>query len=71
MFNSVDSTEDTPNLVLNAKTLDIVVNLSADSIDERQQWVDILRKAIPIARKKVKVRESAWFGGCGAHRSDF
>ena len=56
VFTSVEATEDTPNFILVAKPSNVVVYLSAETIDERTNWVEALRAAIPKARKKMKVR---------------
>ena len=56
VFTSVEATEDTPNFLLVAKPSNVVVYLSAETIEERTHWVDALRTAIPKARKKLKVR---------------
>jgi hypothetical protein len=57
LFNSVEGTEDTPHFVLAAKPRGVEVFMSADTFDERANWVEALRKAIPRARKKMKVRK--------------
>lgn len=43
-------------MILVAKPSNVVVYLSAETIDERTNWVEALRTAIPKARKKLKVR---------------
>jgi len=54
LFSSVESTEDSPHFVLTSKTRSVDVFLSAETFEERANWVDALRKAMPKARRKLK-----------------
>lgn len=61
LFSSVESTEDSPHFVLTSKARSVDVFLSAETFEERAHWVDALRKAMPKARRKLKVRCESFF----------